>query len=58
MTPGRSRHGNRIIGPGGDAAYCIIAVFCETIMEAERINAIAKQLQDIDSRVAELRRYL
>lgn len=28
------------------------------IMEAERINAIAKQLQDIDNRVAELRRYL
>lgn len=66
MTPGhgglagspRSRRGNRISGPGRDAAYCIIAVFCETIMEAERINAIAKQLQDIDNRVAELRRYL
>ena len=66
MTPGRSGlagsprscHGNRIIDPGGDAGYCIIVVFCETIMEAERINAIAKQLQDIDNRVAELRRYL
>ena len=29
-----------------------------TIMEAERINAIAKQLTDIDNRAAELRRYL
>jgi hypothetical protein len=28
------------------------------IMEAERINAIAKQLADIDSRAVELRRYL
>jgi len=27
-------------------------------MEAERINLIAKQLQDIDGRAAELRRYL
>jgi len=27
-------------------------------MEAERINAIAKQLSDIESRTAELRRYL
>ncbi|MBM3340498.1 MAG: peptide chain release factor 2 [Betaproteobacteria bacterium] len=27
-------------------------------MEAERINALAKQLADIDSRAAELRRYL
>ena len=28
------------------------------IMEAERINAIAKQLTDIDTRATELRRYL
>jgi len=27
-------------------------------MEAERINAIAKQLADVESRAAELRRYL
>ena len=27
-------------------------------MEAERINAIAKQLDDIESRATELRRYL
>jgi hypothetical protein len=27
-------------------------------MEAERINAIAKRLQDVESRAAELRRYL
>jgi len=27
-------------------------------MEAERINAIAKQLADIDTRATELRRYL
>ena len=27
-------------------------------MEAERINAIAKQLQDVGSRAAALRRYL
>lgn len=28
------------------------------IMEAEQINAIAKRLQDVGSRAAELRRYL
>jgi hypothetical protein len=30
----------------------------ERAMEAERINAIAKRLQDVESRAAELRRYL
>ena len=29
-----------------------------SIMEAERINIIAKQLADIDTRATELRRYL
>jgi hypothetical protein len=29
-----------------------------TPMEAERINLIAKRLDDVDSRAAELRRYL
>ena len=29
-----------------------------TPMEAERINAIAKQLEDIRARAADLRRYL
>jgi hypothetical protein len=32
--------------------------FHEIAMEAEQINAIAKQLQDVESRAAELRRYL
>ena len=27
-------------------------------MEAERVNAIAKQLQDVQARAADLRRYL
>jgi hypothetical protein len=37
----------------------IIAVSQDSrIMEAERINAIAKQLADIDTRAMELRRYL
>ena len=29
-----------------------------TLMEAERINAIARRLADIETRAAELRRYL
>jgi hypothetical protein len=29
-----------------------------TAVEAERINLIAKRLEDVDSRAAELRRYL
>jgi len=30
----------------------------ELTMEAERVNAIAKQLEDLEQRSAELRRYL
>jgi hypothetical protein len=32
--------------------------FRDGAMEAERINAIAKQLQDVQARAADLRRYL
>jgi hypothetical protein len=32
--------------------------FQDGAMEAERINAIAKQLQDMQARAADLRRYL
>jgi hypothetical protein len=32
--------------------------FQDGVMEAERINAIAKQLQDVQARAADLRRYL
>jgi hypothetical protein len=40
------------------ASPCIIAIFARSAMEAERVNAISKQLQNIEGRVAELRRYL
>jgi tetrahydromethanopterin S-methyltransferase subunit G len=36
----------------------IISSFPQDIMEAERINLIAKRLDDIGSRADELRRYL
>jgi len=40
-------------------AFCIIGVFSGVItMEAERINAIASSLADLNVRAAELRRYL
>jgi hypothetical protein len=32
--------------------------FTGNIMEAEQINAIARQLSDVEGRAAELRRYL
>ena len=32
--------------------------FRDDVMEAERINAIAKLLQDVQARTADLRRYL
>jgi hypothetical protein len=34
------------------------AFFTHLTMEAERINAIARQLQNVESRAADLRRYL
>lgn len=40
---------------------CIIAAFgniSQTIMEAEQLNALSNQLQDLAARSAELRRYL
>ena len=40
---------------------CIIAAFAnssETIMEAEQLNTLSNQLQDLGLRSAELRRYL
>ena len=40
------------------APGCIIWVFAERLMEAEHINLIAKRLDDVGSRAAELRRYL
>ncbi len=36
----------------------IISVFPGHAMEAEHINLIAKRLEDVESRAAELRRYL
>jgi hypothetical protein len=33
-------------------------LFAETIMEAERINAIANRLHDLEERAGALRRYL
>ena len=40
-------------------AFCIIDLFLEsTSMEAEQLNAIEYQVTDLDTRAAELRRYL
>src|SRR5829696_2538669 len=36
----------------------IIRAFPKALMEAEHINAIAKRLDDVENRAAELRRYL
>lgn len=47
--------------PNAGAQYCVVynlAFSGHVKMEAERINAIAKQLQDVEARAADLRRYL
>jgi hypothetical protein len=48
------------LSPGGLRARVAVreAAIIPPLMEAERLNAIASKLEDLDKRSAELRRYL
>ncbi len=42
----------------GSSPSCIIISFWNNTMEAEQLNAVINQLDDLDHRAIELRRYL